>query len=136
MSLSSEVALRKAMVAHLSADAALVGSLGGAKVFDEAPRGVEPPYVLIAETRARDWSTTGSSGSEQFVTLSAISTQRGVREALDIAQRLAALLDEAELTLEDHSLVDLRHQSSETKREANGRFARVDLRFRVTTERL
>jgi hypothetical protein len=75
-------------------------------------------------------------GAEQFLTLSVISTQRGVREALDIAQMIAGLLDEAPLALVGHTLIDLRFLAIETKREQNGRFARVNLRFRATTESL
>ncbi|MBI1867715.1 MAG: DUF3168 domain-containing protein [Methylocystis sp.] len=134
MSTSPVVALRKAILAHLTADAAFVGALGGAKVFDEAPRNVEPPYVVFADAQMRDWSAQLSRGAEQFVVLSVWSTQRGQREALDIAQKVVDLLDEAPLVLQDHALVDLRFAAAETKREQNGRFARVNLRFRATTE--
>lgn len=134
MSASPVVALRKAIVARISADAALIAALGGAKVYDEAPRAIEPPYVLFADTQMRDWSTPELRGAEQFFTLSVISTQRGAREALDIAQRLVELLDEALLTVEGHHLVDLRHLAIETRREQNGRLARANLRFRATTE--
>jgi hypothetical protein len=136
MGMSPAVALRKAIILRLASDSALTAALGGAKVYDEAPRAVEPPYVLFAETQTRDWSTTLSPGAEQLLMLSVISKQRGTREALDLAERLVALLDEAPLVLDGHHLVDLRHLSSATRREQNGRFARVDLRFRATTEAL
>lgn len=134
MSTSPVVALRKAILAHLTADAAFVATIGGAKVFDEAPRNVEPPYVVFADAQMRDWSAQLSRGAEQFLALSVFSTQRGAREALDIAQKVVDLLDEASLVLQDHALVDLRFVAIETKREHNGRFARVNLRFRATTE--
>lgn len=134
MSTSPVVALRKAILAHLTADAAFVAALGGAKAFDEAPRNVEPPYVVFADAQMRDWSAQLSRGAEQFLVLSVFSTQRGVREALDIGQRIIDLLDEAPLALLGHTLVDLRFVAIETRREQNGRFARVNLRFRATTE--
>jgi hypothetical protein len=134
MSASPIVALRMAMLARLNADAALVAALGGQKIFDEAPRNAEPPYALFAEAQMRDWSAQLMRGAEQFLTLSVISAQRGVREALDIAQMIAGLLDEAPLALVGHTLIDLRFLAIETKREQNGRFARVNLRFRATTE--
>jgi len=136
MSASPIIALRMAMLARLVADAALVAALGGEKIFDEAPRNAEPPYVLFAEAQMRDWSAQLMRGAEQFLTLSVISTQRGVREALDIAQMIVGLLDEAPLALVGHTLIDLRFLAIETKREQNGRFARVNLRFRATTEYL
>lgn len=134
MSASPVVALRKAIIARLSTDAALLAALSGAKIYDEAPRAIEPPYLLFADTQMRDWSTPESQGAEQFSTLSVISTQRGSREALDIAQRVVELLNEASLAVEGHHLVDLRHLALETRREHNGRLARVNLRFRATTE--
>lgn len=134
MSASPVVALRKAIVAHVANDAAFVAALGGAKIFDEAPRNVEPPYILFVNAQMRDWSAQDTRGAEQFFVLSVVSTQRGTREALDIAGTLADLLDEAPLALDGHHLVDLRFMSSETRREQNGRFARVDPRFRAVTE--
>lgn len=134
MSASPVIALRQAMLARLIADAGLVAALGGAKIFDEAPRNAEQPYVLFAEAQSRDWSAQLVRGAEQFPTLSVISTQRGVREALDIAQMIVGLLDEAPLTLVGHTLIDLRFIAMETRREEKGRFARVNLRFRATTE--
>jgi hypothetical protein len=92
--------------------------------------------VLFSETRLRDWSTAEGHGAEQLIALSVVSVERGVAEALAIGERIVALLDEAPLALDGHHLVDLRHQGSETRREQNGRFARVDLRFRATTEAL
>jgi len=136
MSVSPALALRRAIVAHLGADSALVALLAGAKIYDEAPRGVEPPYVLFAELQIRDWSTTESRGAEQLLTLAIVSTQRGTRDSLDLAQRVIDLLDEAPLILDGHALIDLRFQTLETRREQNGRFARANLRFRATTEYL
>jgi hypothetical protein len=134
MSNSPIVALRKAILAHLTADAVLTAALGGHKIYDETPRGVEPPYMVFADAQLRDWSTQLSPGAEQFLILSVYSTQRGVREATDIAQRIVDLLNEAPLVLQGHALIDLRFLAMETRREQNGRFARVNLRFRATTE--
>lgn len=136
MSASPVIALRKAVRAHLLADAALVAALDGPKVFDEAPRGGDPPYVLFAETQMRDWSAQASRGAEQFQTLAVVSTQRGLGAALDLAQRIVDLLDEAPLALEGHALVDLRFVSLDTRRDQSGRFARVAIRFRAATEYL
>lgn len=136
MSTSPVIALRKAIRAHLLADAALVAALGGGKIFDETPRNAEPPYALFGETQMRDWSADLSRGAEQFLTFAVVSTQRGLSEALGIAQQIVDLIDEAPLTLHGHMLIDLRFVSLETKRDQTGRFARVNLRFRATTEYL
>jgi len=135
MSASPVVALRKAIRAHLLADAGFAAALGE-KLYDEAPRGAEPPYALFADAQSRDWSADLSRGAEQFLVIGVTSTMRGLSEALELAQRIADLLEEAPLTLQDHQLVDLRFLSMETRREQSGRFARVNLRFRATTEYL
>lgn len=134
MSASSIVALRAAMRAAIAGDAAIVASLGGAKIYDEAPRSIAPPYVLFSDTQARDWSSDLSPGAEQFLVISIVSTHRGAAEGLGVAQQLVTLLDQAPLALQDHRLIDLRYVSMETRREQQGRFARVNLRFRAVTE--
>lgn len=133
MSASPVVALRKAIRAYLLADAGFAAALSD-KLYDEAPRGVEPPYALFAEAQLRDWSADLSPGAEQFFTIAVTSTMRGLSEALELTQRIATLLNEAPLVLQDHRLIDLRFQSMETRRDQNGRIARVNLRFRATTE--
>lgn len=135
MSVSPVVALRKAIRAYLLTDAGFAAALGQ-KLYDEAPRGAEPPYALFGEAQLRDWSADLAPGAEQLFAIGVTSTMRGLSEALELAQRIADLLDEAALTLQDHRLVDLRFLSLETRRDQNGRFARVNLRFRATTENL
>lgn len=84
----------------------------------------------------RDWSGTLSRGAEQFFTLVIVTTQRGLGAALGAAQQIVTLLDEAPLTLERHELTDLRFVSLDTRRDQSGRFARVSVLFRATTEYL
>ena len=136
MSASPVIALRKAVRAALLADAALLAALGGPNVFDEAPREASPPYVVYGDSLARDWSTVSDRGAEQFLVVQVWSLQRGVREALDLAARVTALLDDQALALEGHRLVNLRLVAMETRRELNGRFVRVSIRLRAVTEAL
>ena len=134
MSLSAVLALRKAMRARLAADSELMQRIAG--VFDEPPGHVSHPYVVFGDAQARDWSTALAPGVEQFVVLHVWTTQRGLAEALGIAERVADLLDEAPLVIDDHRLIDLRFLSLETRRDNAGRFARASLRFRATLESL
>ncbi|MEF3367409.1 DUF3168 domain-containing protein [Methylocystis sp. 9N] len=135
MSTSPVLALRKAIRAYLLADAGFAAELGE-KIFDEAPRGAEPPYAVFGESQMRDWSADLSRGAEQIFVLGLVSTLRGLSEALERAQRIVDLLDEAPLVLQDNRLIDLRFLSLETRREQSGRFARVNMRFRAVTEYL
>ena len=136
MSISPVIALRKAIRNALLANAALVARLGGPSIFDEAPREAIPPYVAYGDGLARDWSSATDRGTEQFIILNVWSLQRGLREALEIADLVGGLLDDKPLTLDGHHLVNLRLVSVETRREANGRFARASLRLRAATEAL
>ena len=134
MTASAIVALRKAVHAKLAGDAALSGLLGGARVYDEAPRAAEPPYLTFGDLRSRDWSTQGGHGGEHFLVVDVWSQQRGQREALAVAARVQDLLDDAALSLEGHALVNFRYQQLETRRENQGRYTRASLRFRAVTE--
>jgi hypothetical protein len=131
---SPVLALRRAILAALLADAALAATLGGAHVYDEAPPGAPTPRVAFSDVQSRDWSAQVSRGAEQMLTLTVWSAARGTREALDIADRIVALLDEAPLTLAGHRLIDLRFVALATRRDQNGRYTRADIRFRATTE--
>lgn len=134
MSVLATFALRKAVRAALSLHPELQAELGGAKIFDEAPRGTAPPYVTFGDGQWRDWSTATERGGQQTLTLDVWTDHRGTRKALAIAERIAAALDGAALTLEGHRLIDLRLDAIETRREGAGRLARATLRFRATTE--
>lgn len=134
MSASPVLALRRTMLTALAADSALVALLGGARIYDEAPPGAPSPRVAFGDVQQRDWSAQLSRGAEQMLVLTVWSGARGLREALDIADRIVAVLDEAALTLAGHRLVDLRFVALATRREQNGRTARADVRFRATTE--
>ncbi|QGM96323.1 DUF3168 domain-containing protein [Methylocystis parvus] len=134
MTSSPVIALRKAVKTHLLADAGIVAALGGAKIFDEAPRNGDPPYILFADAQMRDWSAQASRGAEQIMALAVLSTQRGLGVALNLAQMVVDRLDEAPLALDGHTLIDLRFVSLDTRRDQSGRFARVTMLFRATTE--
>ena len=136
MTMSAALAVRKSVRATLVGDAARVSILGGANVFDEAPRGVAMPYVTFGDWQSRDGSTASDEGAEHIFVVNAWSSQPGAREALIIAERMRALLHDQPLSLDDHRLVNLRFTQFETKREVNGRFNRVAARFRATTEQL
>lgn len=134
MSASAVIALRKAALAALTADAVLADRLGDPRIYDEAPRATRTPYLTLGDASARDWSTSSDRATEQFLVIHVWSEHRGLREALDLAADAQRILDDANLALESHRLVSLRFISLETRRDNNGRFARASLRFRALTE--
>ena len=57
MSIAAGLVLLSAMRAKLVGDAALVGLVGGAYVFDAVPPATREPYVALGDIQSRDWST-------------------------------------------------------------------------------
>ncbi|MDB5651440.1 MAG: hypothetical protein JWL62_2960 [Hyphomicrobiales bacterium] len=127
-------ALRKAVHKALVNDAGIFGMLGGAKIFDDVPRGMQAPFITFGDTQWRDWSTSTDRGADQVFIVDVWTEYRGVRQALELAERVAAVLDGAALTIEGHRLIDLRLNALDTRRDANGRLAKASLRFRALTE--
>ncbi len=123
-------ALQKAIVAALNADAALVALLGGAKAFEHAPSSTSAPWIAFGDMKTRDLAASGPPLSEHRVTLVCVSRQPGTKEALTIAARVSALLQDAPLALAGHRLVSLAVTGVELAREGKEpvRKARVALR--------
>ena len=131
---SAAVALRAAIRDALATDGAVTALLGGARVYDEVPRGAAFPYVTLGEARVTDYSAGGEPGEEHQLTLHAWSQQGGHREAHLIAGALLQALDDAPLSLAGHRLVNLRFAVADVRREADGRTYHALVRFRAVTE--
>jgi hypothetical protein len=130
---TAAAALRAAVHAALSADGALGALLGGARVYDEPPKGAAFPYVTLGDARTTDYSA-GEPGEEHQLTLHAWSRQGGHREAHLIAGALLQALDDAALTLTGHRLVNFRFAVADVRRESDGRTYHALVRFRAVTE--
>lgn len=134
MPIAASVALRAAIHDALAADSQLVSLLGGAKVYDEPPRGAAFPYFTLGEARIADFSTGSEAGEEHQLTLHAWSRQGGHKQAHAIAGALLQALDDAPLMLADHALVNFRFSVADVRREADGRTYHALVRFRAVTE--
>jgi len=132
----SHIALRETIVSRLTGDADLVARLGGARIFDETPRGLDGLYCVIGSWKARDWSTGTDRGEEHDITLTVWARAGGARSALESAGRIDALLSEISLPLDGHRLVNLRTVETEARRDERADRSRVTLRLRAVTERL
>jgi hypothetical protein len=134
MSFSSEIKLRKAVRDALIGDSAMLTRLGGPHVYDEAPRARSGPYIVIAQGETRDWSTMSDQGAEHLLTLEVWSQNTGAREALEIAQRAAQVLQDAPLPMVGAACVHARIMSVETLRQNANRFVRARIRLRALVE--
>ncbi len=108
--------------------------LGGARVYDDVPRGAAFPYVTFGPGLTRDWSTGTEAGAEHVVTLRVWSKAGGEKEEHLVLEAIRAALHAASLTIVGHRLVSLRHETSETLRGADGETYSGAARFRAVTE--
>lgn len=129
-------ALQRAVFALLKGNAGLVAALGGERIYDDVPRDAAFPYVTFGQTQVRDWSTGSETANEHLFSLHVWSREAGRREVHDILGHLVAALHDQALTLEGFRLVNLRHEFSETRREADGETFRGLARYRAVTEPL
>lgn len=136
MTTSPVLALRQAIRAVISGDAALMSALAGGAIFDEAPRQTSTPYAIFAETQFRDWSCDLSPGAEQLFTISVITTEHGAAQGLALAQQIIDRLASVSPEMTGHRLIDLFCLATELKRDPSGRFAKVNLRYRAISEYL
>jgi hypothetical protein len=133
--MSPVLALRQAILAAVSGDAELAAAMGGAvHLYDEPPRAAEPVYAVFGNVQARDWSTDLDRGHEQDLSLVVWGQEGSARSALVAAERLSALLHDADLALDGHRLVSLRVTGLATERGGQSRLTRATLRLRAVTE--
>jgi hypothetical protein len=128
--------LQKSVYATLQSNPSLITLLGDARIYDAVPQSAVFPYVVIDQMQIRDWSTGTEKGSEHVVLLHVWSHYEGKREVCEIGDVLRDALDDAELSLEDHRLVNLNHQYSDLKRDEDGKIYHGIVRFRAVTEPL
>lgn len=133
---TSAFALQNAIHARLAADAAVVGLLGGPRVYDDVPRGAPLPYITFGLSTERDWSAGDEPGDEHILTLHVWSGAAGRKEAQEIIGAMRAALHDEALSLPGHRLVNLRQEFSDTRREPDGDGYRGLVRLRAVTEPL
>ena len=92
-------ALQKAIFEALDQNAALTALMGAGKIFDDVPQGTPFPYLTMAQSSVRDWSTSTQTGSEHILTLHIWSKGAGRQEIQAIAQAIHDILHDAALTL-------------------------------------
>ncbi|PSJ61342.1 DUF3168 domain-containing protein [Pseudaminobacter soli (ex Li et al. 2025)] len=133
---ASAVELQKAIFSVLEADSALIGLLGGAKVFDRAPDDQPFPYLTFGRTSVYDWSTGTEKGSEHLFTLHVWSKAKGKKEALEIMEAARKRLDAGSLALDSHHLVNMRLEFAEARYDEDLAVHHGLLRYRAVIEDL
>jgi len=132
--LSPVLALRAAVHAALAADAPLAAMLGGARIYDAAPRGVAGLYVVFDGAVARDRSAGALRREGHEFGLTIWSRPGGPRPALEAATRIRTLLDDADLPLTGHRLALLRVTREDVRRDPHSGLSQVRLMLAAITE--
>lgn len=127
-------ALQKAVVARLAADPDVFALIGAGHIFDRLITRAEPPYLVLGEATATDFSTGDGEASEHRFEIEAWTKQNGRRQAVELADAVRAALHDAGLTLEGAALINLRHERTVSRRAPGTGLHVARLRFRAVTE--
>ena len=103
--MSHDLALQKALIAHLKADASMTALLDG-RVWDEGPQSPGYPHLKVGRSESRPVRADGG-GVEHVLTLTCVSRFRGTEEAKAVVAATRARLDDARLEADGVRTVSL-----------------------------
>ncbi|MFO0389890.1 MAG: DUF3168 domain-containing protein [Alphaproteobacteria bacterium] len=129
MTIFSHFSLQKAIYELLTGDTALMNLITG--VHDKVPENAQFPYVMIGDIACADWASKTTSGMECNALLTVYSREGGRRQAMQIMERLYALMHDADMGVDNHTLVMMRFASSAITLESDGETYRGMMRYKV-----
>lgn len=131
-----ELALQKALIAHLKANASVQALLGEpARIWDAASADAVSPHLLIGRCESRPVGADGA-GVEQVLTLTVVSRFRGTEEAKAVLAAVRLALNDAALEADGVRTVSLRVSFADVFPGANGARTFAVLRVRAVTEEM
>lgn len=132
--MSHELALQKALIAHLAGDAGLAALLGDPpRIWDAPPDRPTLPYLLIGRSESRPVAADGG-GVEHALTLTVVSQFRGTEEAKAVLAALRLSLSDAVLAADGVRTVSLRPAFADVYPAPDGKRTFAVLRVRAVTE--
>ncbi len=112
----------------------LIDLLGGEHIYDDVPQRSQMPYISFGKIETRRSDTQTGDGHEHFIILDVWSNHRGRKQVHEIIHMIDEALDDAELHLGDHNLVNLRVVFWSALRELDGKHYHGTVRLRAVTE--
>lgn len=103
--MSHELALQKALIAHLKADASMTALLDG-RVWDDGPQAPGYPHLKVGRSESQPMGADGG-GVKHVLTLTCVSRFRGTEEAKAVVAATRARLDDARLEADGVRTVSL-----------------------------
>jgi len=134
MTTAASWALQRSIYQALTASSELMSLLGGARIYAKPPQGADFPYITIGQSVNLDWSTGTEDGNEHSLTLHVWSRAGNSHEVHEIIQVIRMVLHNQALSLEDHYLVNLRHEFTEARLDPDGETVHGIVRYRAVTE--
>lgn len=136
MAASASWGLQKGIYETLSQNPSITGLLGGTNIYDDAPQNANYPYLTFGESIARDWSTGSEEGLEHILTLHVWSRAGGKKQTHEIIEAIRQALQGGAVPVDEHHLVNLRHEFSEARQDPDGETYHGIVRYRAVTEPL
>lgn len=131
-----ELALQKALIAHLGADAGLGALLGSPpRIWDAPPAHPGLPHLLIGRSESRPVEADGG-GIEQALTLRVVSAFRGVEEAKAVLAALRSALSSVDLEADGIRTIGLRATFADVYPTPDQLRTYAVLRVRAVTEEI
>ena len=132
--MSHELALQKALIAHLSEDVGVQALLGDpARIWDSGPEEAVLPYLLIGRCESRPVGADGG-GVEHRLTLTVVSRFRGTEEAKAVLAAVRFRLTDARVQADGVRAVSLGVVFADVFPAADGARTFAVLRVRAVTE--
>lgn len=131
--MSSANVLLRAIHQRLSEDAGLTALVSPDGIRDRLLARPKLPEIIFGEMETRDLSTVTEAGEEHFLVLEIWSQGEGRMLAQEIAAKVTALLDGADLTLDGAVLVSLLRIGTRNRLEQKTRYYLSKIRFRAVT---
>jgi len=126
--------LQSALVTALRADAGLTALIGVDAIFDAPPMGNTGSYIVVARHDMRPRDGDLMPGNEHRMLLHIWHADPSRKAALEIAERVAALVFEADLDDADLVVTHRRHEGTETTIDKDTGRARAALALRFFSE--
>ncbi len=136
MTTDSGWALQAGLYAHLTATSVLTSQLadGANSILDHVPGGTPFPYIVLGEMTSKPSDTHTFSGNDAVVTLHVFSRVKGLQETKNILSAIHDAVHNADIPVEDHTLVLCQHQQTDVFLESDGLTRHGVIRFRMITE--
>jgi hypothetical protein len=129
-------ALQRSIYQALAGSPELTSLLVGERIYTKPPLTAPYPYITLGQTVNLDWSTGIEDGNEYSLTLHVWSRADSAAEVHNIIRVIRMVLHNQMLTLEDHHLVNLRHEFTESRLDPDGETMHGIVRYRAVTEPL